>query len=655
MSFRSGTAPGEVPRPRAREAAEGTQHGRPSPATILLVAAWIGLVAGFLDLGLFLLGRGLSGEFYRLGEGFPWITPSGVAGLVLLPGAALAVVALLRRGAVPLGIAVGLPAFVGFLDLLAFLPLELWSALVLSAGLGVQAARVVGRRRQAFLRIARLTAPMLAGAVLTLALATTGARAWSDHRASAALPPPPPAARNVLLIVWDTVRAKNLSLYGYGRRTTPHLERLAARGFRFENAFATSPWTLPSHASLFTGRWPHELSAGWRTPLDATHPTLAGRLGSLGYDTAGFVANLDYCSRETGLGRGFGHYEDYPLNVWEVFTRYVTLGRKADQLSLAYVADMLAGASRGWASPLIPISPKEHAKNAAEIDRAFLGWLSWQRTRGRPFFAFLNYNDAHSPYQVQDDSTAGFGLRPSSWQDRLLLQQWNVVDKANLPYRDIQMAKDLYDDSIAHLDRRLGLLIDELGRRGVLDDTVVVVTSDHGEHLGDHGLFFHGCSLYRQLVEVPLVIVDPKGVPAGRAVAEPVSLRDVPATVVDLLGLAQRAGFPGESLARLWSPGHGEPPPASGPILMETDKPDISMNQGREPAAKGPMQAMVAGGMHYIRSGDGGEELYDMDADPDEWTNVVGKPDVRQVLRGFRDALQSTLRPRPAGERRTVD
>ena len=105
----------------------------------------------------------------------------------------------------------------------------------------------------------------------------------------------------MLLIVWDTVRAGNLSLHGYGRRTTPNLERLAAGGVRFDRAFATSSWTLPSHASLFTGRWPHELSAGWKVAARRDLPHARRVPRSLGYDTAGFVANLDYCSRETGL------------------------------------------------------------------------------------------------------------------------------------------------------------------------------------------------------------------------------------------------------------------------------------------------------------------------------------------------------------------
>jgi arylsulfatase A-like enzyme len=621
---------------------------------VLLLAVWIGLAAGLLDLGFLVFRKHwIDGEiFYRLGDGFPWIIPTGVVALVVPPGAVLALVARLRSRGVPLEIAVGLPAFVGFIDLCALLPLEPWAALLLSGGLTVQSVRLVRPRLCAFLRLVRRTAPLLAALVLTLGLATTGARAWSEHRRTAALPPPASAARNVLLIVWDTVRVQNLSLHGYSRRTTPNLQRLAARGVQFRHAFATAPWTLPSHASLFTGRWPHELSANWKTPLDEQVPTLAGRLSSRGYDTAGFVANLDFCSRETGLGRGFVHYEDYPLSIWEALTRYVALGRRLDQISFAMVADLLTGKRWGGARPLLPLS-REHAKSAADIDRSFLDWLSWQRTRGRPFFAFLNYNDAHTPYTEPDDSAPGFGSRPASWHDRLVLQQWNQLDKRKLRYPEVQMAVDLYDDAIAHLDRRLEVLLEELTRRGVLDNTVVILTADHGEHLGDHRLFFHGCSLYRQLVEVPLVIVDPKRTTAGQAVDEPVSLRDLPATVLDLVGLGSDAEFPGESLARYWETRAGAAPLAREPLLMETDKPDLLTNQGREPVAKGPMKSMVGGGMHYIRSGDGTEELYALDSDPEERMDVAGYLEAQEVLQHFRDGLRSMLHMHPSAVAQT--
>ena len=354
MGSRSETAPGEDPSRRRVETESGAASGRPSPATVLLLAAWIGLVAGFLDLGLFVLRRRLiDGEFYRLGDGFPWIIPAGVAAMVMLPGAALALVARLRRGAVPLGIAVGLPAFVGFLDLRrACFP---WSS-------GRRCCSPRGSRSSppgssalagaAFLRLVRLTAPLLAGAVLVLALATSGARAWSEHRAIAALPPPPPGARNVLLIVWDTVRARNLSLHGYGRPTTPHLERLAARGVAVRARVRDVPLDPavarePVHRAMAPRALGRLEDAAGRRPT----PRSPERLGALGYDTAGFVANLDYCGRETGIARGFAHYEDYPLGVWEVFTRYVGLGRKVDQhlLSRWWRTSSRGGAGAGHA------------------------------------------------------------------------------------------------------------------------------------------------------------------------------------------------------------------------------------------------------------------------------------------------------------------
>jgi arylsulfatase A-like enzyme len=609
----------------------------------MLVAIWVGLIAGWLDLGLTVVMRRLiHRDFYRLSEHFVWLIPLGVAVMVLLPGLVLALFAWLRRKGVRPGTAVGLLSFLAYLDVCARLPLELWASLLLSGGLAIQSARLVGPRSRQTLALVRRTTPWLLGAVLAVMLAKIGGRAWSEHQAIMALPTPPSGAHNVLLIVWDTVRARNLSLYGCGRPTTPNLERVASRGVRFNLAFATSSWTLPSHASLFTGRWPHELGVDWTSPLRSDAPTLAEYLGARGYDTAGFVANHDYCSRETGLARGFAHYDDYPIEPYDTFVRYVGLGNRIGVPTWACVLEKLLKIVSGRSFDLVPRS-KEHAKRGADVDRAFLKWLSWQHGRRRPFFAFLNYNDAHSPYEVPDRSTPGFGLRPANSQDRMTLLHWNEHEKASLTDHDVQMAADVYDDSIAYLDRRLGILLDELGRRGVLEDTLVIVAADHGEHLGDHLLFFHGCSLYRQLVQVPLVIVESSRVPAGRVVAEPVSLCDIPATVVDLLESGRDASFPGESLARFWRSDPETKPAVSKPLLMETNKPIVLTNEGREPAAKGPMKSLVAGEMHYIRSGDGSEELYALKPDPEERFNVAGAPNARPVLERFRAGLAAKV------------
>ena len=165
---------------------------------------------------------------------------------------------------------------------------------------------------------------------------------------------------NVLLIVLDTVRADRLSLYGYRRPTSPTLERLAKRGIRFDEARATAPWTLPSHASMFTGRWPHELDVNWHTPLGTKFPTLAEYLGSRGYATAGFVANVHYCSYEFGLDRGFTHYEDYVL---EPMT----------PLRMCYLGDLAlkAVSHLGWilSSSLgaIPFLPRQRLHGLADL------------------------------------------------------------------------------------------------------------------------------------------------------------------------------------------------------------------------------------------------------------------------------------------------
>ena len=225
-------------------------------------------------------------------------------------------------------------------------------------------------------------------------------RDWLKERREASRPLPSGDPPNVLLIVLDTVRADRLSLYGYRRPTSPTLERLARRGVRFDEARATAPWTLPSHASLFTGRWPHELDVNWNTRLGTKFPTLAEYLGSRGYATAGFVANVLYCSYEFGLDRGFTHYEDYVL---EPMT----------PLRMCYLGDLAlkAVSHLGWrlsaslgVIPFLPHkdSPVWRALNsdpkidAGLINREFLDWLSRRREPGRPFFAFLNYFDAHT-------------------------------------------------------------------------------------------------------------------------------------------------------------------------------------------------------------------------------------------------------------------
>ncbi len=378
---------------------------------VLLIATWIGLLTGFCDVCVLVIDkRFISRDFYRVGQDFPWIVPAAVAFLVLVPAALIAWRARIR-GTVPLAVPVGLLSLIGFLELSSRLRLELWASLLLSAGLAIQAVRLLRRRGHVFLRLVRWTVGFLVTLLLGTMLWTMGGRTWSEHRQQAALPAAPARAQNVVLIVWDTVRAANTSLCGYRRATTPNLERLASRGVRFERAFSASSWTLPAHASMFTGRWPHELGVDWKSPMRDGVPTLAEYLATKGYDTAGFVANYDYCSAESGVARGFAHYEDYPLSLLETFTRHVALGRRIDVPSMASAIESFLERHTGRLYDVLPRS-REHARRADAINDAFLAWLGKRPAQGRPFFAFLNWNDAHTPYDVPDPSIPGFGLRP---------------------------------------------------------------------------------------------------------------------------------------------------------------------------------------------------------------------------------------------------
>ena len=267
MVFRSGSTAPEPPETTLQAADGGSPSVSVSPAMILLIATWVGLVAGWLDLGLMVVERRLiRGEFYRLGEHFVWLIPLGVAVLMIVPGTVLALIAGLRRRGVRPGTAVGLLAFVGFLDMCAA------AALV---GLGVTPAlRGGGNPVRSAGRCPPPGDPRAGAPDDAVAhRRPAGGHAGEDRRAG--LVGASGDGRLAAASRGCPERAADRLGHGPGREsqplrlcppTTPNLERFAGRGVRFDLAFSTSSWTLPSHASLFTGRWPHELGVGWTTP-----------------------------------------------------------------------------------------------------------------------------------------------------------------------------------------------------------------------------------------------------------------------------------------------------------------------------------------------------------------------------------------------------
>jgi arylsulfatase A-like enzyme len=595
------------------------------------------MVAGTLELAAFLAKCVfLDPRNFNVSRHFPWMFPA--AGILLLggPGLALALAARLWPGHGRVAWVLCVLLFPALLGFLLRWPVYTAVCLLLAAALAWRGASWLAPHAARFDRLVRRSLPVFVGILLAVAAFCNGRQRWAEHRALARLPQGHIRAPNVILVVLDTVRADSLSLDGDPRDTTPNLARLAARGVRFNLAFATAPWTAPSHASIFTGRWRQELSVGWNRPLDATSPTLAEFLGSKGYATAGFVGNTIYCSYETGLDRGFAHYEDYDVSL-----RAVLLCSALLQRTVSFI-------DRHPALPAaIGLGGTNHRssagrKSAARINRDFLAWLDRheQRSGGRPFFAFLNYFDAHHPYfppasdaECEEGEAGTLGWGPTSRTDLRLIKEWWEVDKRRLVPGEVALARAAYERCITSMDRELGRLFEDLERRGVLRNSLVIVTADHGEHFGEQGLFGHGCSLYLPELHVPLLIVCPgeaMSSSAGRVVATPVSLRDIPATIVSALGtsIARGSPFPGRSLLE---------EPRGEPVLSELDSPPESdPNHGASPVCRGPLVSLVDRGFHYIRSADGREELFDIENDRGETVDLARDASADEVLRRFR-------------------
>ncbi|HSE66140.1 MAG TPA: sulfatase, partial [Gemmatimonadales bacterium] len=568
---------------------------RLSPRAILFLGLAAGLLTGLIEVLVLLSRRLVLGRLVHVSAHFGWMAPVGDLVLFALPALALALCARLWPRLVPAQLVFFLFAFVGFAALVLMEPgFQKLAALALAAGLAFQTARMLSRRTEAWERRSGKVLGTLAAVVTLIGLATVGFYTIRERLAIGRLPAAAGDRPNVLLIILDTVRAKSLSLYGYHRDTSPSLIHLAERGVRFDRAFATAPWTLPSHASLLTGDYPHQLSADWVEPLDRKVPTLAERFKAEGYVTGGFVANVGYLSWEFGLNRGFAHYEDYLFRPRDILES-TSIGRQLDYSFL--VRDLLRTDQH-----LVRI-------DAPSINRRFLNWVA---QRGdRPFFAFLNYYDAHGPY-----------LPPAPWDrrygsprtdDRSTLHRFLGRPFGPLPQTVVEREMEQYDGALAYLDNQIGQLIEELDRRHVLDHTIVLLTADHGEEFGEHGLFDHGNSLYRPSVQVPLLVVYRGTVPEGGRVEQPVTLRDVAATLADLAGLPSGV-VPGASLARFWRGSFPLEPRTQSPVISEVSKGIRTPPQ--YPVSRGDMRSLVEGGQRYILGGDGTEQIFDLG---DDW------------------------------------
>ena len=319
------------------------------------------------------------------------------------------------------------------------------------------------------------------------------------------LPPPsnadpqdqsPVAARSVVLVTIDTLRADALGIYGGKDVSTPHLDQLAADGVLFEQAHATSPNTLPSHASILTGEYPFEhgvrSNVGYGLPDEAV--SLAERVAEAGYATGAEVA-ASVLRRDTGISQGFAHFRDTDSPGVKLQT---------------VVAELPQG------TQTIPLKTRE----AAEITDAGIDFI--ERHADRPFLLWLHYFDPHFPYVPPDRFLIGSPVThwplepegPELWKTR----------------------RRLYSAEVSYVDEQLGRFVEAMAGLGLAENALLVVTSDHGEGLGEHGEGSHSYYVHQSTMRVPLLLHGPD-IPAGLRVERPVSAIQVAPTIMQWLGL----------------------------------------------------------------------------------------------------------------------
>jgi arylsulfatase A-like enzyme len=449
-------------------------------------------------------------------------------------------------------------------------------------------------------------------------------------------------APNILLVVMDSVRAANCSAYGYERPTTPALESLAAQGTLYEQAISVGSWTLPVHATMFTGLY--QSSHGLRISghaLPEDYPTLARRLGELGYATACF-SNNPYISLSTGLAQGFAKTED----LWRE-----TRPRGTAKPKGARIEERLAAGGAVAHALRTPTRAAFRARRRVKRWREWTGtsdsgaaranglirdWIAAERRAGAPFFCFVNYMETHERYTPPYPYNRRF-LEPgvSRWRAASLGTKTDILSSPpSQRATDLGVVRSLYDGALAYLDLRVGELVESLDTLGVADETVVVVTSDHGDSLGEHDHLGHRVSLYEPLVRVPLVVRHPRLVAAGHRATDPVQLGDLFPTLLELAG---------DSTTEATAGGFRS--------LLSTDAPRTStVAENTTPKALGSVEQRMLRRDPYklIVAGSGTTELYDLEQDPGEERDLSGdRPDLVATMSAELDEWQA----RVAGKR----
>lgn len=365
---------------------------------------------------------------------------------------------------------------------------------------------------------------------------------------------------NVVLITLDTARADAFGAYGQRRPTSPNIDRMATEGVLFEEVMSASPSTLPSHATIMTGVLPFAHGArsntGYVLGIDET--TLAERLRSRGYTTAAEIA-APVIGRHTGLDQGFEHYRE--PGDFDIVRKKVLVADPAEDSGRRLV--------------------EAHYRDGSDVTKRGLEFIEQNRRSDRPFFLWLHYFDPHVPYQAPLEFRSG-------------------------------LDGSAYHAEIRYTDHQVGRILDALREGGLRDRTLVVLTSDHGEGLGDHAESSHTYFVYDSTVRVPLLVWGPETVPKGRRVRVPVRTADIAPTVLSWLDMPGSSSFHGRSLRSLADREPGARAP--GPGYAESVKPFALFGSSM-------LRTLRIGDWKYIHKLE--PELYRLDEDPAEHTNLA--------------------------------
>jgi arylsulfatase A-like enzyme len=410
--------------------------------------------------------------------------------------------------------------------------------------------------------------------------------------------PQPTRSPNVIVIVLDAGRFDYLSCYGFPEKITPNIDKLAERGILFENATTVAPWTVPSHASMFTGLYPNQHLANWDTlRIKEGIPTIFDILRSKGYRVASFVAN------DTLI---------YPCQLF---------GKEADIYGLSRY-----GRGKDASGFMDGFSAED--SNCDRITDFFLQWLK-KDVKG-PFVLYFNYYDLHSKY----DARQPYRSKYISSEDEIVLAK--IGDRFNLHFREmnrevvvtkdqIRALRNLYKAKMAMIDENIGKVVDALDKNSLLEDTIIIITSDHGDTLGDHTYpsFHHQFSIYNALTRIPLIIYSEKFTPLAKRVSVPLIQNiDIFLTILDLCGIDKSLWLkssPAVSLSRYIFEDSEEKPREWAIAMYEAPKRFVDWNKQKvNPAYIRKLLAIQNEKYKLIFSDDGKIELYDIVRDPKE-------------------------------------